>query len=120
MFKFGSSKITPAIVKIKGSEADVNFLAYCVSELLSGCVLRTRWTLSGRKPVVDINGYNEFELISGNDFEYVNRMAEVVGVKVISIAYGSIPKDDRPRNKAEITYTVTYNGRSAVFDLSTR
>jgi len=119
MFKFGS-KITPAIVKIKGSEADVDYLAYAVSELLSGCTLRTRRTWSGRKPVVDINGYNEIELIDGNDFAFVNRMAEKVGVKVISIAYGSIPKDDRPRNKAEITYTVTYKGRSTVFDLSTK
>jgi len=120
MFNSGRTSFRPGIVKIKGSAADVDFLSFAIDNLLPGTKLRTRWTWSGRKPIVDINGYNEVELHNGNDFDYVNRMAGVVGVTVISVNYGSIPKDDRPRNKADISYVLTYKGRTVHFDLSTR
>ncbi|MBS1994337.1 MAG: hypothetical protein JSS83_27685 [Cyanobacteria bacterium SZAS LIN-3] len=118
MFAIGRSKIKPAIVKIKGKAEDIAFLDHAMRGLMGGCEVRHKWTLKGRKPFVDSDGCNEIVLTSGNDFRVVNKMAETLGIQVISIAYGSIPKDDRPLNKCTMTYTVTHNGRSAVFDLS--
>lgn len=113
----------PAIIKIKGKPADVDFLNICVHEILPGCEVRTARTLKNwfrNVAVVDKDGCNEISMISPSDLHHVQIMAAQLGVEIVSVAYGSRkPEDERPRNRCQITFGISRNGRSETFDLST-
>jgi len=115
------SKLKPAVIKIKGTEADIDFLDYSLQTFISSNWVRKVWSWKELKVkfVVDDDGCYEILMHNPDDFVYIDKIGRELDVQIISVAYGDRKPDPRPKNKSTITMLVTYKGRTKTFNIST-
>ena len=120
---FRRDDFRPAVLTVTGDSADIEFADEAIRGITTRGGVRTRrvW-LFWREYVRNEAGHYEVTF-SGPDFEYaVRKILETLGCKVVGdVRYGTIkPDPTRKPSPATITYRVTRNGRTVVFDLSVK